>query len=673
MKNIKTNYFFLLTSFCFVTIVYLYQDLCSDIVLIEYFKHYFLETGRLENVVYKVQFVNDTSQNSYCYFTLHDQYFDIYENRLLYYTYFPRFSRVLVNQVLLLIIFWLILVHRQNIKSQFNQNYYRFLIVFIVGLVISINLINFSINTFEDEKMMYIYIFFSFLKCLMLYLYLKSEKLHLLLLILCMFPITSTGFGIPWFYDLLIYYLVFYCLNLSEYKISKIFILVASSLLLSLIYPQMNSPSLETQIVNGSYFPTEIENFNSISKETNTYLETKDFIDIFESQLYGNTDELEKQINSMSRNLKDIGYPGRYKYLISTFPDLKYHLPAFFWYLSLAVLLNNIFTTFKSYKTSYWTHSFEKAAKVLFIYQFLSLFVGINTFFNSFSSFIFSLSRNAELITFGTNQTWRGIADHYELFTNLQLLSFCFYLITFYLTKKNIYFLFTIISILTTFLSQSRWTTILIFIFLGILLLNFVKKFGKQLLVLVLFSVLIIQYIPVFEREDPFFVYKEGTEPTSEVRSEESYSLGAIEPITNRLNRTMPWKMFASGYSPDTVSLIFGHGPGSYLNIVKNSKTLITSGPHSSLLLLLNKFGVYAVLITLLISIRFLIESYKSMSTKNLINLLIFSVLLISLEIKTDSLLLMDGVAVFSFNLFLIFLLKNVLIENYQETHNNIN
>ena len=212
----------------------------------------------------------------------------------------------------------------------------------------------------------------------------------------------------------------------------------------------------------------------------------------------------------------------------------------------------------------------------------------------------------------------------------------------------------------------------LIFILLGILLLNFVKKFGKQLLVLILFSVLIIQYIPVFEREDPFFVYKEGTEPTSEVRSEESYSLGVIEPITNRLNRTMPWKMFASGYTPDTVSLIFGHGSASYLNIVKNSKTLITSGPHSSLLLLLNKF-VFIILITLLISIRFLIESYKSMSTKNLINLLIFSVLLISLEIKTDSLLLMDGVAVFSFNLFLIFLLKNVLIENYQETHNNIN
>ena len=39
--------------------------------------------------------------------------------------------------------------------------------------------------------------------------------------------------------------------------------------------------------------------------------------------------------------------------------------------------------------------------------------------------------------------------------------------------------------------------------------------------------------------------------------------------------------MFASGYEPNSISLTFGHGPASYLNIVKNSETLITSG-HST-------------------------------------------------------------------------------------------
>lgn len=672
MTELRIKRFFTTSIIVLIISGYLYQYFCVDIVIIDYLKHYFLESGRKENTFYQIQFVNETTQNKYCYFTIYDRYYDIYENKLIYFTYFPRFSRVITNQFILFIIFYLLLVGSNKSKNNIKKEQLKFIIVFLLGLYISVTLINLTVSSFENNSMLYLFILFSFLKCLILHFYLKTEKLHLLLLVLTIFPITSTGFGIPWLYDFLIYYLLFYISNLSKYKINKTFILLVSSILLSLIYPQMNSPSVETQIINGSFVPSEVERFSSVSKQRNTYLEVKDLNDLYQSQSYENYEDLEKQINSMSRNLRDIKYPGRYKYLIGTFPDLKYHLPAFFWYLCLAILLNNIFTILKSYKTSYWTHSFEKAAKVLFIYQFLSLFLGVNTFFNSFSNFIFSLSRNAELITFGINQTWRGIADHYELFTNLQLLSFCFYLITYYLTRKNIYFFFILISIMTTFLSQSRWTTVLIFILLGILLLNFVKKFGKQLLVLILFSVLIIQYIPVFEREDPFFVYKEGTEPINEVRSEESYSLGVIEPITNRLNRTMPWKMFASGYTPDTVSLIFGHGPASYLNIVKNSKTLITSGPHSSLLLLLNKFGVYAILITLLISIRFLIESHKSMSTKNLINLLIFSVLLISLEIKTDSLLLMDGVAVFCFNLFLIFLFRNVLIENYQETHKNI-
>ena len=38
----------------------------------------------------------------------------------------------------------------------------------------------------------------------------------------------------------------------------------------------------------------------------------------------------------------------------------------------------------------------------------------------------------------------------------------------------------------------------------------------------------------------------------------------------------------ASGYEPNSISLTFGHGPASYLNIVKNSETLITCGPHST-------------------------------------------------------------------------------------------
>ena len=105
--------------------------------------------------------------------------------------------------------------------------------------------------------------------------------------------------------------------------------------------------------------------------------------------------------------------------------------------------------------------------------------------------------------------------------------------------------------------------------------------------------------------------------------------------------------MFASGYEPNIVSLSFGHGPAGYLNIVKNSETMITSGPHSSLILILNKFGLFGVSVSLIIAYLFVKESYKKLHIKYFIYLMFTSLLMISLEIKTDSLLLMDGVAVF--------------------------
>jgi hypothetical protein len=220
-------------------------------------------------------------------------------------------------------------------------------------------------------------------------------------------------------------------------------------------------------------------------------------------------------------------------------------------------------------------------------------------------------------------------------------------------------------SIVTTFLSQSRWNTLLVFLLLFVLMINFYKSFSKQIVILVLFSIFIIQYIPVFEREEPFLIYQDGIE--SQYKHDQFYSLGIIEPLTDRLNRTLPWKMFASGYEVDPISLTIGNGPASYLNIVKNSETMITSGPHSSFLLILNKFGLVGIIVSLIISYTFIKESYKKLDTRNFINLLLFSLFMVSLDIKTDTLLLMDGVAVFFFNLFTIKLFQKSIIENTQK------
>ena len=57
-----------------------------------------------------------------------------------------------------------------------------------------------------------------------------------------------------------------------------------------------------------------------------------------------------------------------------------------------------------------------------------------------------------------------------------------------------------------------------------------------------------------------------------------------FEFISDRLNRTLPWTMFASGYKPSTIDLLFGHGTGAYLNIIKLTERKLASGPHSVLL-----------------------------------------------------------------------------------------
>jgi len=526
-------------------------------------------------------------------------------------------------------------------------------------LFISVWLINKTIFNFENNLMLNIFIVFSFFKFLLLYFYLINNKFHIHLLLLSIFPLISTGFGFPWMYDFFIFYVLISLKKQVNFKKNKMLALVISVLFLSLIFPFISSPSIEKQIIDGEIVPNQKSEFTSITSQSNTYLEIKDLDDLYESEIYKDKMLIEGEVSALSRNLKDIRFPGRSKFLVGNFPDLSHNLPALFWYLSLFILFQNIISYTNTKALKDLGPYLERISKVLIFYQIFSLFLGITTFFNSFSEFLFSLNRNAELITFGINQTWRGIADHYELFSNLQLISFCFYLLTYFISKRKIYLLFSMVAILTVFLSQSRWTTSIIFLFLFILFINTYELYFKQIILLIIFSSIIIQFIPVFDRDEPFFLYKGG----NEIINNPEYSLGLIDPLANRLNRADPWKMFASGFKPSQTSLVFGHGPASYLNIVKNAETEITSGPHSSLLLILNKFGILGISSAFLVGFVFIRESLLKLGNKNLINFLISFLILLSLELKTDSLYLMDGVGVFLFNLFLIKLIQKYLIE----------
>tara|TARA_X000001036_G_scaffold62372_1_gene52658 strand:+ start:809 stop:2836 length:2028 start_codon:yes stop_codon:yes gene_type:complete len=674
MKNLKINKFSLYFLTFLVILSYFYYEECRSnfviIYLIDYLKDVFFST----EYTYQVQFVNESFKIDACYLSLEEKIYDYDQNKILFITYFPRTARIIFAQFLIFTITYYLLISRANIKLSHKSINLRFLLVFISGLFISINLINLTTNSFENSFYVFIFSIFSFLKCYIVNTYLKKDNLHLSLLILCIFPAISTGLGISWFYDLLIYYVIFSLVDFKNYKENKFLFISLISLVLSLIYPLINSPSVETKIINEEYVVIDNKDLLSTVQQKNTFLELEDLNYLLESKIYENSETINKEVNDLAKMLKGIKYPGRGKFLVSIYPDFKFHLPAFVWYFAFLILFVNIFNKLKTNRVSNFVEEFEDASKILIYYQLFSLFLGINSFFNSFSNILFNLQRNAELITFGMNQTWRGISSHYELFSNLQLLSFCFFIITYFLSRKNLYLLYGFVAVATAFLSQSRWVVLIVFIFIFIIFINFYKTFQNEIISLVLFSILIIQFIPVFERNEPFFIYFEESEEIIEDKNDSNeftYSLGVIEPITDRLNRTLPWKMFATGYVPDLTSLSFGHGPASYLNIVKNAKTQITSGPHSSLLLILNRFGIVGILISFVMAFTFLKQSIKYLQLKNLISLLTVSGLLISIELKTDSLLIPAGVAMFFFNLFLIIILQKVLIEKEESSKSN--
>ncbi len=666
MKKMKINKFSLYSLTFFIILSYFYYEECKNFFVISYLIDYLKDIYFSTKYIYQVQFTSESLKETTCFLSLEEKIFDYDQNKILYITYFPRTARVIFGQFVIFIIIYYLLIFKENIKFSIGNINKEYFLVFISGLFISINLVNFTTNSLESSFFIFIFSVFSFLKCYIINVYLKKNNLHISILVLCLFPAISTGLGISWFYDLLVYYVLFSLVNLKNYKKNKFLLIVLVSLTFSLIYPLLNSPSVETKVMNGEYVFTNNNDILLTAEQENTYLEFEDLNYLYETRVYENPDTVNKEVYNLAKILKGIEYPGRGKFLISIYPDFKFHLPAFVWYFSFLILFINIFNKLKTNRLTNFVTEFEKASKILIWYQLFSLFLGINDFFNSFSNVLFNLHRNSELIIFNTNQTWRGIASHYELFSNLQLLSFCFFIFTYFLSRKNLYLFYSLVSITTAFLSQSRWVVLIVFVFIFIIFINFYKTFKKEVISLVLFSVLIIQFIPVFERDEPFFIYFEEPEISNENNNEKSeltYSLGIIEPITDRLNRTMPWKMFATGYVPDMTSLSFGYGPASYLNIVKNAKTRITSGPHSSLLLILNKFGLIGILTSFAIAFTFLKQSIKYLKLKSLVNLLIVSGLLISVELKTDSLLLPDGVAMFFLNLFLILILQRALIE----------
>ena len=662
-KSLEKNNLVLLI-FIFGAFLFYYQS-CDGVVFLEYINLKFFDNQTSSETYFTAQLVNETAQNRFCYFTISESYFDVYESKYLFYTYFPRTARTIIQQLLIFYIIFKIIIKNRNDFELKNIFEIKFISIYLIGLILSYSLISNTTSFFSEQLMLNIFIIFSFFKSIIAFLAAKTRNSSFLILLLMCYPFTSTGLGIPWFYDFIIYYVLFLIIhNQSQYLKNKKFIFLTFALSASILHPLINSPSLETMIVDKKITVNE-NNINQLLDSEYTYLEAVDLESIIYSQGQLSNEEFEQEVYDLSRNVKEVTYPHRWKFMVSPMPDTRFHFPALIWYLALLVLFFDIINSFKNSDEYVIKNMLQKAANVLIFYQLLSLFFGVNKFFNSFSN-LFFLNRNSELITFGEIQTWRGVADHYEVFSNFQVFCFCFFMINYFLNKNFKNFIFIFFPISTAVLSQSRWSVLVVILILFLSLLLNVKNYFIEITSLIIFTILILQFVPVFERSDPFFDVNTNREYQS-MSLEESSDLIGFEIISDPLNRTAPWTMFYKGYKPDVLSLIFGNGPGAYLNLVKDTDAEITSGPHSSVLQILNKFGLLNLLVLAFFLIKYV---FNIMKTKLSLYSFIFALvigLLISFEIKTDSLMIMDGVYIFGFNLVLIYLIGKLFEERIQK------
>jgi len=641
-----------------ITIFYIFSD-CNNFVFFEYFK---LKISNIESfnlLKINTQFVSNTNQNLFCYLTVSEVITNQSGDPELLKIYLPRVSRVILQQVLLFLFFSYVLMGKSDIKNILKGLNNQFIPITGFGAVISYFVVSIYVN-FEENIYIYVFIAFSILKSFIIYSYSVNNSFHLRLFILCLFPFFSTGYGIPWFFDFLLYYFLFnYFKKHKFYKRNVIFILFCCSLILSFISPILNSPSLETSIINN---PSELEiivdnvDFENYRK---TYLERKDIRYLKNNINDLNNSEIKSTIINLSKNLKDVDYPNRWNIMVSFLPDFKYHIPSALWYLVSIFLFFEVFYSIKLSSINELKTELNRSANILIFYPLLSIFLGISNFFNSFSELIFFLTRRAELLTFGEIQTWRGINTHYEVFGNLQLFSLCFFLLNYYFNRSSKNYLYIIFSITSTLLSQSRFNTLVLIILLFIVVIIFYKNYTKELVVVILITSVIFQTIPTFDRDEPFFI---DEDTSSEVILSEDVikSEYGFEFISDRLNRTLPWTMFASGYKPSTIDLLFGHGTGAYLNIIKLTERKLASGPHSVLLQVLNKFGIFGLVLLAYSILKLLLSRVFSVDTNLRIVIFLLASLLFSLELKTDSLMLADGVMIFLFNLLNISLLLKI-------------
>ena len=647
------NYKLSLPVFLLFTVIFLSQ--CDQFFLLEYLKIKLNNVDSFRTDEIRTQFIAESNNGRFCYLTVSETIFNQSGNVELFKIYFPRMARVIFQQILIIFVISKVLFVKKYQPHDFFANYSTFFVITLIGTVINYFVASIYVN-FEGITYTLIFLFFTVFKSYIIFKFLNSTKNHFKLFVLCLFPLFSTGFGINWMLDFLVYYFLYQAINNFNFYKNKYFVLSSIVLLLSLISSFALSPSIETQIKKDPANLNQIVDNIDFENDKSTYLEREDIRYLKENYLSLDLQDFDNKVDTLARNLKGTDYPNRWGIMVSFLPDTLYHIPSFIWYLTLTFLFTQLIKQIRESDINEIKKIVSSVSNLLILYPLLSIFLGISIFFNSMSEFFFFLQRNSEILNFGEIQTWRGISSHYEIFSNLQLFIFSFMLLNYYFNKSVKNYLFILFPFASLMLSQSRFTTLVFFVILGVTFINFRKKYLKEFMSIFIILILILQVIPTFDRTEPFL-----TEPTDpNVISPKLVNIYSFKPLSDRLNRTVPWTFFLSGYEPNYVELIFGHGTGAYLNIVKLTDEKPVSGPHSLIFQILNKFGLLGVVVFIsvyLFFIKHIIARKKLLIQLSLMGILI---LLLGLEIKTDSLMLVSGVAIFYFNFLLCFLFEKI-------------
>ena len=150
-KSLEKNNLVLLI-FIFGAFLFYYQS-CDGVVFLEYINLKFFDNQTSSETYFTVQLVNETVQNRFCYFTISDSYFDVYESKYLFYTYFPRTARTIIQQLLIFyIIFKIIIKNRNDFKFK-NIFAIKFISIYLIGLILSYLLISNTTSFFSEQLM----------------------------------------------------------------------------------------------------------------------------------------------------------------------------------------------------------------------------------------------------------------------------------------------------------------------------------------------------------------------------------------------------------------------------------------------------------------------------------------------------------------------------------------